>query len=1028
MTANENRNLGIADITGDILWRVKTLEQAIGDPKVVGVYPSDMVVTSIQIGGIQYGVGAPSIVTNVLIHAATFYTLIEIVATWGPPATGPVAGYTIIMAEKDATSGVYTITESQDVNYPGARFTNLKPNTTYGFKIYANAPDSSQGDVYPSSTTWQDVITNPDDSIPAVPNNVHVASSVTSLMVTWDDNTEPDVANGVGYYQVEYDTTNTFTSGSQQTRHITGTLMTIGGLTGGVAQYIRVQAVDSSGNLSGWSGTVSATPGSSTGSGAPTDGSPPPTAGAPTVYGLVGALFAKWTPVGNPDPVTYDVYVGTTSTFTVGSGNFAGSTPATAIVLKDINGTALASATNYYVKVVARDADGSSSASPSGGPIQLASFDPTSIPPGTITADMMVVGTITAASGIIGSLDAGVITTGILSADRIAAGTITANKLTISALGPNIIPNGNLTDGSPQADGWTNSGTITHTMATDSTSPTGGKVARFVNPGNNTSGAITSRSFGVPPGKRLTIYGDMLSSVAAGVLKVELILFKSDGTQSSVDPIMNVFAPTLNRVDGTGVQTVLADNDNVTGTIVLMNSVMPAAAGWYRLAAAVVLPHDAITAKLRLTSVARTGGTSSNDQFSAWSAGVQIEGAGISANSITSDMISTAGLDAGTIKFGTMNGDRIQTDTLDAGAITTSTLDAATITIGESGRLFIGGEAGSVIIDSSGIHAYDGTSTEVFNLTEFGDLTLTGIIKASEIIGSDILGGTFVTESTDAGRAHIEMGTNNDLTSIRFYGATANSVGNTSGYPTKLPGSLFINDAVNDTVTLQGATNAGVNPVVMKMMSSDGSMSMASSSMLFRQYSGDANTSGVAFEFRGNNSGDIFYVDGASAHFAGLMTVDQVISTAAYLNITRGGGGTFWMTKSNDGNGVAYNDDTDRVYIYTAGASRVYCDATGWHSSSSQRFKSNITDITIPADLVDQVQPVTYTPVDSDMTAVGVIAEQLAANPDLAQYVGWDAEGLPDGVAYDRLAMAMALSLNSKISDLQERIDSLTSK
>lgn len=104
------------------------------------------------------------------------------------------------------------------------------------------------------------------------------------------------------------------------------------------------------------------------------DGQPPAYSPDPTVEGGIGTLFVTWDNVPNLDPVTYDVYVSTSSTFTPGAGTFVGSVAGTLFVVRTLaDGTPLNTFQWYWVKLIARDVDGSAPASitASGYPIQI---------------------------------------------------------------------------------------------------------------------------------------------------------------------------------------------------------------------------------------------------------------------------------------------------------------------------------------------------------------------------------------------------------------------------------------------------------------------------------------------------------------------------------------------------------------------------------------------------------------------------------------------------------------------------------
>jgi microcystin-dependent protein len=132
------------------------------------------------------------------------------------------------------------------------------------------------------------------------------------------------------------------------------------------------------------------------------DGNPPAFAPANlVVVGGVGALFVRWTPISNRDPVTYDLHVSPTTGFTPSAATLAVSSMASSYTLRQLPtgvGTppnqALSYDALYYFKVIPRDADGTgpTSAEASGQMVRVTGPD---VAAQSITGDRIVGGTIT---------------------------------------------------------------------------------------------------------------------------------------------------------------------------------------------------------------------------------------------------------------------------------------------------------------------------------------------------------------------------------------------------------------------------------------------------------------------------------------------------------------------------------------------------------------------------------------------------------------------------------------------------------
>jgi hypothetical protein len=94
-----------------------------------------------------------------------------------------------------------------------------------------------------------------------------------------------------------------------------------------------------------------------------TDGLAPSESPTPVVVPFIGVLVVRWLPVANHDMVTYDVHVSTVETFTPDETTLAASTNGTQVFVRSTAAGPLAYDTDYYVRVVARDPDGSAAPS-----------------------------------------------------------------------------------------------------------------------------------------------------------------------------------------------------------------------------------------------------------------------------------------------------------------------------------------------------------------------------------------------------------------------------------------------------------------------------------------------------------------------------------------------------------------------------------------------------------------------------------------------------------------------------------------
>lgn len=239
------------------------------------------------------------------------------------------------------------------------------------------------------------------NAVPGPPNPITNLTGVTgmdSLTLNWTHSTSGDVING-GFYKVTIATNSGFTTGVL-TYETGNPFLTVSGLASNTTYYYKVVATDSttldSTAVSG-SAVTDAFPVPD-----PSDGVAPASSPTPNVTPGIGYLFLSWTPVANNDPVNYEIHVSITSGFTPGPGTKAGEIQGTVANLRTTaGGTPLVYGTTYYIKTIAKDADGAAAASAqgSGTPAKLTNSDSSLV----ITAADVQTGTLGASIITLGS-------------------------------------------------------------------------------------------------------------------------------------------------------------------------------------------------------------------------------------------------------------------------------------------------------------------------------------------------------------------------------------------------------------------------------------------------------------------------------------------------------------------------------------------------------------------------------------------------------------------------------------------------
>lgn len=139
-----------------------------------------------------------------------------------------------------------------------ARINGLSPNTAYNVAVAA-VDFQGNSSAYTNAGTYP-ITTAKDTSAPAAPTGVTMGAGVTTVTVYWNENAENDVKGGVGYYEIQLDTANTFNTGNLITKQTSGTITSFSSLTSNTTYYTRVRAIDASGNVGSYSSAVSGVP------------------------------------------------------------------------------------------------------------------------------------------------------------------------------------------------------------------------------------------------------------------------------------------------------------------------------------------------------------------------------------------------------------------------------------------------------------------------------------------------------------------------------------------------------------------------------------------------------------------------------------------------------------------------------------------------------------------------------------------------------------------------------------------------
>lgn len=246
---------------------------------------------------------------------------------------------------------------------------------------------------------WSAVVTvsGIDNTPPANVTGLAGTAGKDSITYTWDAVADKDLRT----YEVTVSTSSTFASGNVTFYSGTSTTLNVGGLTTGTTYYARVRAVDRGGLTSAaWSSTLSKTTGNYP-TVNPTDGVVPAVPGTPSATGGLSYLYVTWPPVttnalgaASTDIVTYEVHLSTTTGFTPSGSTKVTEVSGTSSIIDNLPGTMtpLSYGTDYYIKIIAKDGDGTQTTpSAQAGPVQISKVATGDVQ--SIGADLIIPGT-----------------------------------------------------------------------------------------------------------------------------------------------------------------------------------------------------------------------------------------------------------------------------------------------------------------------------------------------------------------------------------------------------------------------------------------------------------------------------------------------------------------------------------------------------------------------------------------------------------------------------------------------------------
>ena len=262
----------------------------------------------------------------------------------------------------------------------------LYPSTQYNIAV-------SGGDSFSNYSAYgTDINSTTAASTPSAATSVIVSALSTGVGVLSSWTAPSSSPTLITKYKVELYRDPSVSNVLEQTQYSFSNNISFGGLLASTAYRVLVYAQDEFGVFA--TAALSSIFTTNTAGGL-SDGVAPASSPTPVVTSLYGALEVRWTPITNADIVTYEVHASTTTGFTPSGSTKILEVAGTFAIIKTISATPLVYGTTYYVKLIAKDVDGSAAAGAQGSAITL-QVDNGDLAANAVRANVILAGTITA--------------------------------------------------------------------------------------------------------------------------------------------------------------------------------------------------------------------------------------------------------------------------------------------------------------------------------------------------------------------------------------------------------------------------------------------------------------------------------------------------------------------------------------------------------------------------------------------------------------------------------------------------------
>jgi hypothetical protein len=189
----------------------------------------------------------PDPATGLALTTTSNFDDIFITAQWSAPADGSASGYELFWFLQSQTDpNHWDMVNSAQTSGTSRTVSNLLPGRTYGFQVRSISAVGALGPPLPA-VGYTSIVAAHDATVPTNIGGLIAVGGPSSITMLWNDSTDPDLS----HYRVQVSTNTAFTA-IVHDETSTASIVAFTDLIANTTYYVRVRAVDTSGNEGNW--------------------------------------------------------------------------------------------------------------------------------------------------------------------------------------------------------------------------------------------------------------------------------------------------------------------------------------------------------------------------------------------------------------------------------------------------------------------------------------------------------------------------------------------------------------------------------------------------------------------------------------------------------------------------------------------------------------------------------------------------------------------------------------------------------